>query len=179
MSRLAGGLCTFALDSHPRMLPAYDHNNPDVCFAALDKQIREHLELIIPTNCVQIELTKTADYLYAGAITDERCVGRATWLLGLRSDIGEVDLIAKAPQLVKICSEKFINELVRRALPGLAISHVSSPPPAVAARAETQYFVINRSGPFWDNIVQTRRVGIYIPGDIPNPGIDLLAVLES
>jgi len=179
MSRLAGGLCTFALDSHPRMLPAYDHNNPDVCFAALDKQIREHLELIIPTNCVQIELTKTADYVYAGAITDERCVGRATWLLGLRSDIGEVDLITRAPQLVKICSEKFVNELVRRALPGLALSHVSSPPPAVAPRAETQYFVINRSGPFWDNIVQTRRVGIYIPGDIPNPGIDLLAVLES
>ena len=179
MSRLAGGLCTFALDSHPRMLPAYDHNNPDVCFAALDKQIREHLELIIPTNCVQIELTKMADYLYAGAITDERCVGRATWLLGLRSDIGEVDLITKAPQLVKICSEKFVNELVRRALPGLALSHVSSPPPAVAPRAETQYFLINRSGPFWDNIVQTRRVGIYIPGDIPNPGIDLLAVLES
>src|SRR5690242_637223 len=179
LSRLAGGLCTFALDSHPRMLPAYDHNNPDVCFAALDKQIREHLELIIPTNCVQIELTKTADYLYAGAITDERCVGRATWLLGLRSDIGEVDLITKAPQLIKICSEKFVGELVRRALPGLALSHVSSPPPAVAPRAETQYFVINRSGPFWDNIVQTRRVGIYIPGDIPNPGIDLLAVLES
>lgn len=179
LSRLAGGLCTFALDSHPRMLPAYDHNNPDVCFAALDKQIREHLELIIPTNCVQIELTKTADYIYAGPITDERCVGRATWLLGLRSDIGEVDLITKAPQLIKICSEKFVGELVRRALPGLALSHVSSPPPAVAPRAETQYFVINRSGPFWDNIVQTRRVGIYIPGDIPNPGIDLLAVLES
>jgi type VI secretion system protein ImpJ len=179
MSRLAGGLCTFALDSHPRMLPAYDHNNPDECFTALDKQIREHLELIIPTNCVQIELTKTADYLYAGAITDERCVGRATWLVGIRSDIGEVDLIAKAPQLIKICSEKFVTELVRRALPGLALSHVSSPPPAVAPRAEMQYFIVNRSGPFWDNIVQTRRVGIYIPGDIPNPGIDLLAVLES
>jgi type VI secretion system protein ImpJ len=179
MSRLAGGLCTFALDSHPRMLPAYDHNNPDVCFAAMDKQIRDHLELVIPTNCVQIEITKTADYLYAGAITDERCVGRATWLLGVRSDIGEVDLITKAPQLIKICSEKFVTELVRRALPGLSLRHVSSPPPAVAPRAETQYFLINRSGPFWENIVQTRRVGIYIPGDIPNPAIDLLAVLES
>jgi type VI secretion system protein ImpJ len=179
MSRLAGGLCTFALDSHPRMLPAYDHINPDVCFATLDKQIRDHLELIIPTNCVQIEMTKTADYFYAGAITDERCVGRATWLLGIRSDIGEVDLITKAPQLIKICSEKFVTELVRRALPGLALSHVSSPPPAVAPRAETQYFLINRSGPFWDNIAQTRRVGVYIPGDIPNPGIELLAVLES
>jgi len=27
--------------------------------------------------------------------------------------------------------------------------------------------------------VQTRRVGIYIPGDIPNPEIELIVILES
>ncbi len=32
MSRLAGALCTFALDSHPRDLPLYDHDNPSDCF---------------------------------------------------------------------------------------------------------------------------------------------------
>ena len=32
MSRLAGALCTFALDSHPRDLPLYDHENLSECF---------------------------------------------------------------------------------------------------------------------------------------------------
>ncbi len=179
MLRLAGALCTFTLDSHPRTLPAYDHLNPDLCFGQLEKQIREHLELIIPTSCIPIIMTRTADYFFGGEITDERCVGRATWLLGVRSGIGELDLIRRVPQLVKICSEKFVGELVRRAMPGLSVAHVPSPPPAVSPRAETQYFLINRSGPFWDHIVQTRRVGIYIPGDIPDPEIDLLTILES
>lgn len=179
MLRLAGGLCTFALDAHPRTLPVYDHMHPDVCFGLLEKQIRDHLELVIPTNCIQIEMLPTADYFFAGAITDERCIGRSTWLLGVRSGIGEVDLITRVPQLVKICSEKFVGELVRRAMPGLTMTHVPSPPAAVSARPETQYFLINRSGPFWDHIVQTRHVGIYIPGDIPNAEIDLLTILES
>ena len=32
MSRLAGALCTFGLEVHPRSLPAYDHRDIGACF---------------------------------------------------------------------------------------------------------------------------------------------------
>ena len=35
MARLAGALCTFSLDAHPRAVPAYDHDRPEKCFAEL------------------------------------------------------------------------------------------------------------------------------------------------
>ncbi len=57
LSRLAGALCTFALDSHPRDLPLYDHRNLSESFEKLDRHIREHLETIVPTNCISIPLT--------------------------------------------------------------------------------------------------------------------------
>ncbi|HML16321.1 MAG TPA: type VI secretion system baseplate subunit TssK [Bryobacteraceae bacterium] len=179
LSRLAGALCTFALESHPRTLPAYDHDHPDECFDALDRHIREHLELIIPTNCLSIPLHSTADYFYAGEVTDPRCFGRSTWYFAVRAEMGEMELVAHVPQLVKICSEKFIAELVKRALPGLPLAHVPTPPPAIAARVETQYFLVSKSGPFWDHIVNTKHVGIYVPGDIPKPEIQLFAVIDS
>jgi len=179
LSRLAGALCTFALASHPRTLPAYDHLHPDECFDALDRHIREHLELIIPTSCLSIPLHSTAPYYYAGQVTDQRCFGNSSWFLAVRADMGDVDLIQKVPQLVKICSEKFVGELVKRALPGLPLAHVPVPPPAIAARVATQYFRVNKTGPFWEHIVTTKGVGIYVPGDIPKPDIQLLAVLES
>ena len=62
---------------------------------------------------------------------------------------------------------------------GLALSYLPVPPSAIPARLETQYFGINRSGPFWDHIVQTKRVGIYVPGELPDPEVELLVVLES
>ncbi len=62
MSRLAGALCTFALDSHPRDLPHYDHQNLSDCFDQLDRHIRAHLETIVPTNCISIPLSPAGDY---------------------------------------------------------------------------------------------------------------------
>lgn len=179
MSRLGGALCTFALDSHPRNLPVYDHNNLSDCFQKLDEHIRTHLETIVPTNCVVIPLTKVANYFYEGEITDTRCLGRARWIFGIHAEIGEAELIIRTPQLVKLCSAKFVGELVRRAMAGLTLTHMPVPPPAVPARVETQYFGISRDGPFWDHIVQTRRVGIYVPGELTNAELELLVLLDK
>ncbi|HXB72183.1 MAG TPA: type VI secretion system baseplate subunit TssK [Candidatus Acidoferrales bacterium] len=178
LSRLAGALCTFTLDSHPRSLPVYDHENLTGCFEALERHIRTHLEIILPVKCLQISLQQTANYFYEGEVTDARCLGRARWVFGIHSEAGEVELIRRTPQLVKICSSKFVGELVKRALAGLELTHLEMPPLAVQAKMETQYFGIDRSGPFWDSIKQTRRVGIYVPGELPNPELELLVVLD-
>jgi len=179
LSRLAGALCTFALDSHPRSLPLYDHEQLSECFDALDRHIRTHLEIMVPTNCVAIPLTKTNDYTYEGDISDTRCLGRARWFLGIRSNLGEAEVITRTPQLVKVCSAKFVGELVKRAIAGLTLAHQPVPPSAIPVKLEMQYFSINRFGPFWEHIVQTRRVGIYIPGELPDPEVELLVILET
>ncbi len=179
MSRLGGALCTFALDSHPRTLPLYDHEKPSECFEALDRHIRAHLETVVPTNYVSIPLERTADYFYEGDVADTRCLGRARWLLGIRSNVGDAEVIERTSQLVKICSAKFVGELVRRAMAGLTLAHVPVPPAAIPAKLEMQYFTVDRTGPFWDHIMQTRRVGIYIPGDLPDPEVELLVILEA
>jgi type VI secretion system protein ImpJ len=179
LSRLAGALCTFALDSHPRTLPVYDHDSLTDGFHALDRHIRVHLETIVPTNCLAIPLENNGDYFYEGDIPDTRCFARSRWLLGVRSNLGDAEVINRTAQLVKVCSAKFVGELVKRAMTGLALTHLPVPPPAVPAKAEMQYFSLDRSGPFWENIVQTRRVGIYIPGDLPNPELELLVILDT
>ena len=178
LSRLAGALCTFSLDSHPRTLPLYDHENLTEGFQALDRHIRTHLEVVLPTKCLEIPLQRTANYFYEGDVTDARCLGRARWIFGIRSETGELELIRRTPELVKICSSKFVGELVKRALAGLEMTHLEAPPPAIRTKAETQYFGIDRAGPFWDSIKQTRRVGIYVPGELPNPDLQLLVVLD-
>jgi type VI secretion system protein ImpJ len=179
MSRLAGSLCTFAMESHPRDVPLYDHDHLGETFGALDRYIRTHLETIVPTNCISIPLTPGEKYFYEGEVTDQRCLNRSRWILAVRAAVGEVDIISKTPPLVKVCSTAFVPELVRRALPGMALSHLPTPPPAVSARVDTQYFSISKGGPCWDHIMKTRRVGVYVPGDLPEVELDLLVVLES
>ena len=179
MLRLGGALCTFTIDSHPRELPLYNHMALDECFGALDHHIRVNLETVVPTNAVLIPLRKTADYFYEGDVTDQRCLDRSRWVFSIRAALGEVDLIARTPQLIKLCSKLFVPRLVERALPGMALTHLPVPPSAIAARVDAQYFSVSRGGPCWDHIVQTRQVGVYVPGDLPDATLELLVILES
>jgi type VI secretion system protein ImpJ len=179
MSRLAGALCTFGLESHPRTLPAYDHNQLDKCFHELDAHIRQHLEIMIPTQAICIPLKPAARYFYEGEVGDSRALGASRWLLGIRASLGEADLIQKTLAVVKFCSAQFVPELVKRALPGMKLVHLSVPPTAISARVEYQYFAINKAGPCWNHIMQTRQVGVYVPGDVPDPELELLVITDS
>jgi type VI secretion system protein ImpJ len=134
----------------------------------------------MPTNCLPIRLEPLGNYYWAGPVADQRCLGNCRWIFAIRSQkIGEGELIERTPRLVKICSKDFVPKLVQRALPGLALTQVPIPPAAISPRLETQYFTVNRTGPCWDHIVMTRQVGVYVPGEIPQPEIELLVVLES
>ena len=179
MLRLGGALCTFTIDSHPREMPLYNHLALDECFGALDHHIRVNLETVVPTNVVLIPLQKTADYFYEGDVKDQRCLDRSRWILSIRAGVGEVELITRTPQIVKLCSKLFVPRLVERALPGMALTHLPVPPSAIAARVDAQYFSVSRGGPCWDHIVQTRQVGVYVPGDLPDATLELLVILES
>jgi type VI secretion system protein ImpJ len=179
MLKLGGALCTFAFESHPRDLPLYDHRNLAKCFGALDDHIRTHLETIVPTQFINIPLVKRADYFYEAEIKDQRCLDRARWIFGVRSKVSEPDLIARTPQIVKLCSKTGLPQLVKRALAGMALTHLPVPPAAIPVRADFQYFSVSRSGPCWDHIVQTRQIGLYVPGDLPDPEVQVLVVLES
>jgi type VI secretion system protein ImpJ len=62
---------------------------------------------------------------------------------------------------------------------GLSLTHLPAPPPAIPVRVETQYFGVSRDGPFWDHIVQTHRVGIYVPGEVTDAELELLVILDK
>jgi type VI secretion system protein ImpJ len=179
LSRLAGALCTFALDAHPRTLPLYDHDHPQECFDALEKQIRANLEVVTPTARTVVPLKMTTPFLHTGAISDQRAFGRARWILGVRSSLNGVELAARVPQLAKVCSAKFTLELVRRAFPGMRIQHIQIPPASIAPRSDTQYFSVDRAGPCWDTLSSTHEIGVYLPDAIPQPEVELVIIAED
>ncbi len=179
MLRLGGALCTFGLGSSPADLPLYDHLNLESCFTALDGHIREHLELVVPTNCITVKLEAAERYFWEADLKDTRLFGPSKWFFSIASEIPESELITGTPALVKVCSARFVPELVRRALPGMQLTHISNPPSAISPQIANQYFSVTRGGPCWDHLRDTRRVGIYVPGDIPNPRLELLVLLDQ
>ena len=179
MLRLGGALCTFSLTSQPGDLPLYNHLNPEACFPQLERQIRSALEIMLPSTAIHIPLKAGALYLYNGEIIDSRCLGRARWILGVRAQTAESALITEAPRLIKFCSLAAIEKLVQRSLNGLDLVHLQVPPAEIKPKVEMQYFGISRNGPCWEHIQKTRKVGAYVPGQFPNPELELIVIMEA
>jgi type VI secretion system protein ImpJ len=72
-----------------------------------------------------------------------------------------------------------VTKLVQRALPGMELLHLPVPPAALHAQADMHYFSISLSGPCWQHILQTKQVGVYLPGDLGDATFELTVITET
>jgi type VI secretion system protein ImpJ len=179
LARLAGALSTFALESNPEEIPAYKHRDLTSTFKGLDNLIRRYLEIVSPSNSVTLQFRKADGYIYVADVTDERCLRRSRWIFGIRSSVMDSVILRQTPKLAKVCSAEGVTKLVQRALPGLELLHLPVPPAALHAQADMHYFSISLSGACWQHILQTKQVGVYVPGDLGDATFDLTIIMET
>ena len=179
MLALAGALTTFSLQVHPRDLAGYDHDDLGTCFGDLDRTLRLLLETVVPSNFVSLTLKPVRPSIYATSLDEDKYLVNTKMYLAVSAEMGEADLIVRAPQLIKVCSANHIEHLVQHALPGLQLIHLAAPPGAIRVKLNYQYFSLNQSGLAWEAIGRARNVAAYVPGDIQNPNLELIILLPQ
>lgn len=176
---LAGALTTFSLKIQPRDLPLYDHEDLGACFTILDEKLRELLETVVPSNFVTLPLKLAQPSIYATTIDEDKHLIGTKMYLAVNAEMTEPEIATKVPQLVKICSATQIEQLVRQALPGVQLTHMTSAPGAIPVKLNYQYFSLNQSGVAWDSIGRARNFAAYVPADIKNPNMELVILLPQ
>ncbi len=176
LSRLAGALCTFSLDTNPRDLPEYDHDRLGECFDRLDGHIRAGLEVIMPTARIAIPMERTRQFLFVGKIADRRCFGPSEWILGLGVEGDPRRVAAEAAKLVKVCSSKHIVRLVKEGIPGLPLQYLPTPPSAISPKVGHHYFRISQTGPCWESTVKTGEIGVFVPEALTVGNMELFVI---
>jgi type VI secretion system protein ImpJ len=179
MLTLAGALTTFSTAIHPRDLPSYDHANLSFCFSDLDEKLRILLETVVPSNFVSLPLKFIKTSIYGTAIADDKYLRNTKLYLAINAEMSSSDLIRSTPQLVKVCSASHIEHLVRQALPGLKLTHVAMPPSSIPVKLNYQYFSLDEGGLAWEAITRARNLAAYVPGDFPNPNLELIILLPQ
>jgi type VI secretion system protein ImpJ len=179
MLSLAGALTTFSATIHPRDLPVYDHDDLGACFTELDEKLRTLLETVVPTNFVALPLKLVQPSIYAASIDNDKYLTNTKMYLAMSAETSQAEIVAKAPQLVKVCSASHIEHLVRQALPGIFLTYVPAPPSAIPVKLNYQYFSLNLSGVAWEAVQRARNLAAYVPGDLPNPQLELIILLPQ
>jgi len=179
MLSLAGALTTFSLKIHPRDLPLYDHDDLGACFTDLDEKLRLLLETVVPSNFISLPLKLVQPSIYATSIDQDKYLVNTKMYLAVSSEMNQGELINKSPHLVKVCSANHIEHLVRQALPGVPLTHVATPPSSIPMKLNFQYFSLSQAGLAWEAIQRARNLAAYVPGDFPNPQLELIILLPQ
>lgn len=177
MASLAGSLTTFSATVRPRELPLYVHDSLGPIFTELEEKLRSLLETVVDTNLVSLPLKQVQNLIYATAIDQDRYLANTRMYLAVSAETAEEIIIKRVPQLVKVCSATHIDHLVKQALPGIQLMHLPNPPSAIPIKLKYQYFSLNQSGPAWEAVNRARNFAAYVPGDFPNPILELLILL--
>lgn len=178
MLGLAGALTTFSGNIQPGDLPAYDHGDLTDSFNRLDRQVRELLETVVPSNWDSIELTSQEASFYSASIEQDRYLSAPQIYLAVKTDLGAAELLENM-HLVKISSGDQVKTLIHQALPGVRLTHVPNPPNAIPVKSEYEYFTLERSGPHWDAVRVGRRLTAHVPSELPNPRMELVFILPG
>ncbi|SPE38466.1 conserved hypothetical protein [Candidatus Sulfopaludibacter sp. SbA3] len=179
MLSLAGALTTFSPTIHPRDLPAYDHEALGTCFTELDEKLRLLLETVVPSNFVSLPLKLVQPSIYAASIDNDKYLVNTKMYLAVNAEASQAEIVGKTPPLVKVCSANHIEHLVRNALPGVPLTYVPAPPSAIPMKLNFQYFSLSQSGVAWEAVQRARNLAAYVPGDLPNPQLELIILLPQ
>jgi type VI secretion system protein ImpJ len=72
-----------------------------------------------------------------------------------------------------------VDHLIRHALPGIPLRHVAVPPTSIPIKLNYQYFSLSQAGAAWEAIVRARNFAAFMPGDFPNPQVELIILLPQ
>jgi type VI secretion system protein ImpJ len=179
--QVVGQLATFSPDVEPWSLPAFAHTDLRGTFEELFARATGLLRTTVREGFVNVPLELNQS-VYMGKIDDERIATATHLLLAVRSEMPEDQLAQKLPGLCKIASQAQLPQVLRSAAtPGVPVQITHRPPSEIAIRAGLTYFQLNLQSEYWQNIVQTKTLAIYLapPFDPARVKIELLAVPRS
>ncbi|MFC1716173.1 type VI secretion system baseplate subunit TssK [Candidatus Poribacteria bacterium] len=178
LARFAGALTVFSVNIRPVNLPVYDHKDLSRCFGELEEAIEELLRLLGPTAAryALIPLKEARESIYEGTIADYLLTPSYKFYLSVKGEGDAGDLITELPRRVKIASGKDVDFLIGKALRGIALSYIPTPPTAIPRKAGCSYFNLDPRSEFWNEVQQSKILAIYLPDTFRSVELELMAV---
>lgn len=169
--KMAGECATFQKEGRrPPVFQRYDHESLDGSFGPVVEVIRRVMASIIDPTVVAIPLTQMAKGLYAADIPDHRLITSGYFVLAAAAQVPRETLRTTLPTQIKIGPPDRIRDLVMTAVPGIRIDPIDAPR-QIPYHANFCYFQLDAQSEFWESVRTTRRLAMYVAGELP--GIEL------
>jgi type VI secretion system protein ImpJ len=173
---MAGECATFGRESRrPPTFGRYLHESIAETFTPVVEEIRRAMVAVMEQTAVQIPLRLLSAGLYGADIADARLIQSGYFVLSASAQMPRESLRSTLPTQIKIGPPEKIRDLVMTAVPGIRVEPIDAPR-QIPFHANFCYFQLDSNSEFWQSIKTSRRLALYVAGELPALELQMWAI---
>ena len=176
---MAGELATFTTaEKRPPEFPIYRHDALQPTFFPVMAALREALSKVLEERAIPIPIEARKYGFRVAPIADRVLLTEASFVLAANAKINTELLRNRFPAQVKVGPVEQIQQLVKLALPGVALRPLPVAPRQIPFHAGFTYFELDRNNEYWPQLVQSGGFAMHIGGDFPGLELEFWAIRD-
>ncbi len=161
LGQIFGSLSTFSPDISSWEMQSYDHENLGPCYHETTEKICKLLELSVPTDFEQLQLSFDGEY-HCTAVKAAHLEPTKRLFMAAKSSASPADTLHDTlAQTAKISSRENMEYIVSHALGGIPIVPVQEPPTEIPQRPGFAFFRLAEHDTQWDAVRRHMNIAIH------------------
>ncbi|KAA1195082.1 type VI secretion system baseplate subunit TssK [Photorhabdus heterorhabditis] len=152
-------------------IPEYNHDSLTDTFHQVMRSIREAMGVVLTPRAIPIKLQTQSNGIRVANIHDRDVLTKADFILAIRAEVPQEQLLRQFVKQTKIASQERIREMVSVQLPGVGLIPLPAAPRQLPYHAGYTYFRFDQQGAAWQDILKGTSIAFHVSGDFP--GLDL------
>ena len=136
------------------------------------------LEGVTPSRHVVVSLETLRENVLVGKVGDDRLLQSAEFYLAVSGEMSEEQVREMVPRRIKVGASTDLDLIITTAMPGVRLYHTPRPPTSLPMKQGCQYFRLENKGDFWDSILRSHTISLYIPTDLKGLKYEVFGVKE-
>ena len=184
LRQFIGELSVFAKDLSPtgqrgdgrQVLLPYDHKNLYQCFL----NARDLIQQLIARLGTSIEFLirlEPKDMLLQADLPERIFKNyNQYWLIVQTEDDDGERIVDEVLRVAKLSAPLKMSAILVRAISGIGLTHCAMPPSGLPKKAGSYYFLIDKTGPYWAEVEESRAVCLFWESKPENVDVHLAVV---
>ena len=164
LARLAGTLGCFSGEMEAIELPKFNYLELGETFESLFATILRLVSGGTERAYTEIALEHRPDGMFIGRIVDPKLTGYE-FFIAVKANMSEALVRERAPAVLKLAGWSHIYDVVKHARTGVKVAVEWSPSGALPLKPGLCFFRVAREGQYWEDIVKSATVALYLPSD--------------
>jgi type VI secretion system protein ImpJ len=157
------------------LLSGYDHEDLWTCFSGAEALVTRLLDEITAGPEYMIPLVYDGTY-FAAELPPQIFEGRNRFYLVFGTEADPAEVIKAMGVVAKLSSREALPILIARALPGIRLEPLSTPPQELPRRAHSIYFQVDHHSDKWAQVSSGRNLALYWEGAPDDLQVELMVV---